>query len=155
MCIRDSVTLEDLIEELIGDIRDEYDVEGEQARTLRGGDIEVDGLLNLDEFAEQSGATLPDGPYETVAGFVMAALGHVPGLGESVEYDEHRLTVTALDNRRVARVRVTANPGVPAGLARPGGPGGPAGTIEPPSEESTPLPDWSHAGRTHLAADGK
>ena len=161
------VTLEDLIEELIGDIRDEYDVEGEQARTLRGGDIEVDGLLNLDEFAEQSGATLPDGPYETVAGFVMAALGHVPGLGESVEYDERRLIVTALDNRRVARVRVTANSGVPAGPARPGGPGGPAvpagpggpggpaGTIEPPSEEPTPLPDWSHAGRTHLAADGK
>ena len=61
------VTLEDLVEELIGDIRDEYDVE-ESPRELAGGQMEVDGLLNLDEFAEQTGVALPEGPYETVAG---------------------------------------------------------------------------------------
>ena len=101
------VTLEDLIEEVIGDIRDEYDDDAQAARTLRGGDREVDGLLNLDEFAEQIGATLPDGPYETVAGFVMNRLGHVPSLGDAVEHDGLRLKVSALDGRRVARVRVT------------------------------------------------
>ncbi len=101
------VTLEDLIEEVIGDIRDEYDVEDPTARTLRGGDKEVDGLLNLDEFAEQTGVTLPDGPYETVAGFMMNRLGHVPGAGDAVEHDGVRLKVAMLDGRRVARVRVT------------------------------------------------
>jgi putative hemolysin len=121
------VTLEDLIEEVIGEIRDEYDAGSEPTRTLRGGDIEVDGLLNLDEFAELTETSLPDGPYETVAGFVMARLGHVPELGESVEYEDSRLTVTVLDGRRVARVRVSANPvpdPTPAGSAAPPAPAG-------------------------------
>ena len=101
------VTLEDLIEEVVGDIRDEYDPAGGVARTLRGGDVEVDGLLNLDEFTEQTGVELPDGPYETVAGYVMNALGHVPKVGEAVEGPGVRLKVTAMDGRRVERVRVT------------------------------------------------
>jgi putative hemolysin len=100
------VTLEDLIEEVIGDIRDEYDVARPQARRLLTGEIEIDGLLNLDEFEEETGLRLPDGPYETAAGFVMAALGHLPELGESVEVEQVRLTVAALDGRRVARLRV-------------------------------------------------
>jgi len=75
---------------------------------LRGGDKEVDGLLNLDEFAEQTGVVLPDGPYETVAGFMMNRLGHVPTFGDAVEHNGVRLKVTALDGRRVARVRVTS-----------------------------------------------
>ena len=100
------VTLEDLIEEVIGDIRDEYDVDGDEALRLAGGEIEADGLLNLDEVHEQTGVRLPEGPYETLAGYVMAALGHLPRLGEAVEADGHRLTVTELDGRRVARVRV-------------------------------------------------
>ncbi len=101
------VTLEDLIEEVIGDIRDEYDPDDASARTLRDGDLEVDGLLNLDEFAEQTGVRIPDGPYETVAGFVMARLGHVPKLGEAVEIDGTRLKVAFLDGRRIERLRVT------------------------------------------------
>ena len=62
------VTLEDLVEELIGDIQDEYDEEASHPRQLHGGELEVDGLLNLDEFADQTGLELPEGPYETVAG---------------------------------------------------------------------------------------
>jgi putative hemolysin len=104
------VTLEDLIEEVIGDIRDEYDDPSDGALRLRGGEVEADGLLNLDEVEEQTGVTLPEGPYETLAGYVMAALGHVPKKGEAVEVDGHRLEVTELDGRRVARVRVTALP---------------------------------------------
>jgi putative hemolysin len=100
------VTLEDLVEELIGEIRDEYDVDEGQSRQLRGGELEVDGLLNLDEFAEQTGVELPEGPYETVAGYLLAALGHLPGEGESVEVSGRRLAVTQLDGRRIARVRV-------------------------------------------------
>jgi putative hemolysin len=101
------VTLEDLIEEVIGDIRDEYDAPDAGALRFRGGDLEADGLLNLDEVEEQTGVRLPEGPYETLAGYVMASLGHVPRVGEAVEVDGHRLEVTELDARRVARVRVT------------------------------------------------
>ena len=101
------ITLEDLIEELVGDIRDEYDAPGDEALRFKGGEIEADGLLNLDEVHEQTGVRLPEGPYETLAGFVMAALGHVPRVGEAVEADSHRLEVTELDARRISRVRVT------------------------------------------------
>ncbi len=116
------VTLEDLVEELIGDIQDEYDVEDDPSRRLRTGEIEVDGLMNLDDFAEQTGVELPDGPYETVAGFLLAALGHLPRTGESAELDGSRLTVTELDGRRIARVKITATgktppPVLPAGSA--------------------------------------
>jgi putative hemolysin len=101
------ITLEDLVEELIGDIRDEYDVEDAQARRLHGGAVEVDGLLNLDAFAAETGIVLPEGPYETVAGHIMATLGHVPRAGEVVEFGRHRFAVVEMDGRRVARVRVT------------------------------------------------
>jgi putative hemolysin len=101
------ITLEDLIEEVVGDIRDEYDAPEELALRLKSGALEVDGLLNLDEVEEQTGLRLPDGPYETLAGFVLAALGHVARQGEAVEAVGHRLEVTALDGRRISRVRVT------------------------------------------------
>jgi putative hemolysin len=100
------VTLEDLIEEVVGEIHDEYDEEDQQLRTLRGGDLEVDGLLNLEDFAEATGVTLPDGHYETAAGFVVASLGHLPRVGEAVQVDGARLTVTRVDGRRVERLRV-------------------------------------------------
>jgi putative hemolysin len=104
------VTLEDLIEELLGDIRDEYDPAVAGTRSIVGGDLEVDGLLNLDEFREATGVALPDGPYETAAGFVLQALGHLPSVGEVVEVAGVRLTVRALDGRRIERLRVTPAP---------------------------------------------
>jgi putative hemolysin len=104
------VTLEDLVEELIGDIQDEYDEEASHPRQLHGGELEVDGLLNLDEFAEQTGLELPEGPYETVAGYLLAALGHLPADGESAEVGGRKLTVTQMDGRRIARLRVSPAP---------------------------------------------
>jgi putative hemolysin len=101
------VTLEDLIEEVIGDIRDEYDEDITEARRLAGGEVEVDGKLNLDEIAELTGVELPEGPYATVAGFVMAELGRLPRTGDVVEHDNVRITVVRTDGRRVARVRLT------------------------------------------------
>lgn len=104
------VTLEDLVEELVGEIRDEYDQEesGFDA-TPSTGPVEVDGLLNADDFAELTGLQLPDGPYETVAGFMVAKLGHLPKIGDCVDLAERTLTVLALDGRRVARIAVTAH----------------------------------------------
>ncbi|MGH3345135.1 MAG: hemolysin family protein [Carbonactinosporaceae bacterium] len=116
------VTLEDLVEELVGDIRDEYDVARATSSRLRSGDMEVDGLLNLEDFHDETGIELPEGPYETVAGFLVARLGHLPSVGESVEVSGYRLTVTELDGRRISRVRL-------------GTPSGPAAVAEQPPAE--------------------
>ncbi|MER6943460.1 hemolysin family protein [Nonomuraea sp. NPDC000554] len=105
------VTLEDLVEELIGDIRDEYDLE-DHTVILTAGEIEIDGLTNLNDFVAETGLRLPDGPYETLGGFVMAMLGHVATLGETVEVSGFELTVTGLDGRRIARVRVKRRPAI-------------------------------------------
>ena len=78
---------------------------------LIDGEVEVDGRLNLDEFAESTGLELPEGPYETAGGFVMAALGRLPAVGDEVSYDGFQLAVTAVDGHRAAAVRVTP-PGV-------------------------------------------
>ena len=104
------VTMEDLVEEVVGDIRDEYDVdEGETTRHL-SGDIEVDGLLNLDDFEDETGVELTEGPYETVAGFLMSQLGRIPEAGDAVDHEGHRITVVLVDGRRVSRVRVSPLP---------------------------------------------
>jgi putative hemolysin len=121
------VTLEDLVEELIGDITDEYDTGQAAATRLPRGEVEVDGLLNLDEFAEQTGIELPEGPYETVAGYVLAALGELPTAGDSVKVPGYTIMVTEMDGRRIARLRVTPMPpavspgGTASGGTLPGG----------------------------------
>lgn len=107
------VTLEDLIEEIVGDITDEYDDEKTGSTVLGDGRIEVDGLLNLDDFAESTGLTLPSGPYETAAGFVLAKLGRIAREGDHVDVGDRRVSVTQLDGRRVARLRITASAAEP------------------------------------------
>ncbi|MEV7005651.1 hemolysin family protein [Streptosporangium sp. NPDC051022] len=99
------VTLEDLVEELIGDIRDEHDIKDKQV-VLPAGEVELDGLANLDVVAAETGIRLAEGPYETLAGFVMATLGHLPAMGERVEIPGFELVVTGMDGRRVSRVRI-------------------------------------------------
>ena len=102
------VTLEDLIEEVIGEIYDEYDAEvAAEEDAAADGPQEVDGLLNLEDFAEVTGLRLPDGPYETVAGYVLAELGRLPEVGDTVEVEGRTLTVLELDGRRIARLSVT------------------------------------------------
>jgi putative hemolysin len=98
------VTMEDLIEELVGEIEDEYD----PAAANREDTTEFDGLLNRDELAERSGVRLPEGPYETLAGFVQTNLGRVPEKGDEFEADGHRFSVVDMDGRRISRVRIAA-----------------------------------------------
>jgi putative hemolysin len=102
------VTLEDLIEEVIGEIYDEYDEDVADGGDERpDGPQEVDGLLNLDDFREVTGLQLPEGPYETVAGYVLAELGRLPVVGDTVEVEGRTLTVLELDGRRIARISVS------------------------------------------------
>jgi putative hemolysin len=124
------VTMEDLVEELIGDIRDEYDVDEAETTHHRGGDIEVDGLLNLDDFEDETSVELPEGPYETVAGYIMAQLGRIPEDGDYVDFDGHRMVVREVEGRRVSRVLVTVVPPLPVGSAEP------TVTAEPAEEET-------------------
>lgn len=108
------VTKEDLIEELVGDIEDEYDASPDPQLTgvvdVTAPQLDpaklVPGVLREDELAEQTGFRLPEGPYETLAGFVMARLGRIPVEGETVAYDGWEFTVTSVERRRVEQVRV-------------------------------------------------
>src|SRR4051794_35308578 len=107
-------TLEDLIEEGIGEIYDEYDAAvAPEGRQPPGGPREVDGLLNLDDFTQATGLGLPDGPYETAAGYVLAELGRLPEVGDTIEVEGRTITVQELDGRRIARLLVSA-PAEPA-----------------------------------------
>ncbi len=102
------VTLEDLVEQLVGDIHDEYDedVTSPEPQLLLAGEVDVDGLDNLAEFTEHSTIELPEGPYETVAGYLMAALGRLPRVGDVVAAPGADLEVMELDGRRASRIRV-------------------------------------------------
>jgi putative hemolysin len=107
------VTMEDLVEELVGDITDEYDVIGEE-RLGVPGDLVIEGLTTLDDFAEKTGLVLPEGPYDTLAGFFMARLGQLPSVGDAIslelasadpreeELAQVELRVSELDGRRAA-----------------------------------------------------
>ena len=102
------VTMEDLVEELIGDIKDEYDVDAMPRQPKVLGQVVVDGLLNLEDFEDETGVVLPDGPYETVAGFLVAALTRLPVVGDTVVEGDNEFRVVELDGRRVSRVSVTS-----------------------------------------------
>ncbi|MEO5662811.1 MAG: hemolysin family protein [Nocardioides sp.] len=95
------VTLEDLVEELVGEIRDEYDLE-EPATT--GDRSDIDGGASLEDFAEDTGIALRDGGYETVAGYVISLLGHIPTTGEQVGVEGGRLEVTEVVGHRITRL---------------------------------------------------
>lgn len=99
------VTLEDLVEELVGDIRDEYDTDDSEG-VISPADQVVDGLLNLEDFAESTNVELPDGPYETAAGFMAAELGRIPMVGDVVLTAGATLSVVEMDARRISRIRV-------------------------------------------------
>ena len=103
------VTMEDILEELVGEIEDEYD-----PADTHPDATEFDGLLHRDELTERTGIVLPEGPYETLAGFVQTALGRIPVAGDVVEEHGHRFTVVEMDGRRVAQVRIAPPTPVPA-----------------------------------------
>jgi putative hemolysin len=101
------VTLEDLVEEVVGDIRDEYD-DPEPAFDEVGAATVVDAGLTIEDFAEATGIALPDGDYETAAGYVIAQLGRLPDVGDGIDVGPTRLEVEEMDGRRVTRLAISA-----------------------------------------------
>ena len=106
------VTLEDVIEEIVGEVSDEHDRSRTTGRISTDGSWTVPGLWRPDEVRDRLGAPVPDGPaYETVGGYVMACLGRVPVVGDEVSVTGWSLRVDAMEGRRVDRLRFTPLPG--------------------------------------------
>jgi len=114
------VTIEDLVEELIGDIVDEFDEDVAQREPGQDSSVDLDGLMTLADVADEVGYELPEGPYDTLAGFVMATLGALPAVGDACEAvlpraqgdgsARFRLKVTELDGRRASRIELVRLP---------------------------------------------
>lgn len=100
------VTLEDIIEELLGEIVDEFDVEDPMIEPLPGGDVRVNARMALDEVNDLIHARLPEGDWDTIGGLLLSELGHVPAEGESVEVAGWQLTALRVQGRRIGRVRL-------------------------------------------------
>ncbi len=104
------VTLEDLIEELVGEIVDEFDVEDPMLEPLAGGGVRVNARLSVDELDELLHLDLPKGDWDTVGGLMLNLLGHPAAEGETVELEDHRLRAERVQGRRIGRVRITPLP---------------------------------------------
>ncbi len=101
------VTVEDLIEEIVGEIHDEYDDAAKPVQRLRDGSLVIDGALSIKDLAEQYGIVFPESPdYETVAGFVVAQLQRLPKGGDIVRFEDKKITVVDMEGRRIARVKL-------------------------------------------------
>ena len=100
------VTLEDLVEQILGEIQDEYDNEEELPSLPSGGQVEVDGLVSIEDLNEESGIAIDEGPYATLAGFIMHELGRLPELNDQLEVNGLVFTVLKMDGKRIERVRI-------------------------------------------------
>jgi CBS domain containing-hemolysin-like protein len=107
------VTLEDILEELVGDIEDEFDAAGHTVRRVGAGRHLVKGSLRVDRVPALFGEELPEGEYETVAGFVLDQLGHIPEPGEVVVNGRLELTVTRVEAVRIVEVAIRRLPDEP------------------------------------------
>ncbi|MEB3197288.1 MAG: hemolysin family protein [Candidatus Sericytochromatia bacterium] len=101
------VTIEDILEEIVGEIRDEYDAEEPtEIEVESDGTLFVDGRANIDDVSDKLGVQLPTDDFDTIGGFVVGLLGRAPALGEEVSWDGVRLRIEEVDHRRAARIRI-------------------------------------------------
>jgi putative hemolysin len=102
------VTLEDLVETLIGDIKDEYDDHSSEiASVSKSDDLDIDGLISLEDLAEEVGIEIPEGPYETLSGFIMHELGRIPVVGDRISISGGEITVQSLEGKRAGLLRLS------------------------------------------------
>jgi CBS domain containing-hemolysin-like protein len=108
------VTAEDAIEQLTGELEDEFDDPARPVLALASGALLIDGGANLRDLETQMQWSLPrDGGVETLAGFLLVRLGHIPRSGEWVDFGQRRLTVVEMAGRRISKVRVEPIPAMP------------------------------------------
>ena len=104
------VTMEDLLEAIVGSIQDEYDNEEEEVTRTDENTLDVDASVEPEELQEHIGVKLPQGDYETLGGFLLDRLGHIPTEQEVVEFENVTFTVLSMEDRRIDRVRVVVTP---------------------------------------------
>jgi len=104
------VTLEDCLEELVGEIVDEHDDEESEVQRFADGDYLVDGGMAISDLNELLGLSIPDDDWDTVGGFLFGTLEHVPTVGESIVHGGWRFNAAEVEGRRVRRVKVTLEP---------------------------------------------
>jgi CBS domain containing-hemolysin-like protein len=107
------VTLEDLLEEIVGEIADEYDVEQPAIERLADGSVRMRGSTPVDVVSEELGTELPDEEWDTVGGLVLNLLGHVPDEGEVVRFQELEFRTERVQGHRILSVRITRLPPAP------------------------------------------
>ncbi len=100
-------TLEDCLEELVGEIVDEHDEEDDSLRLLPNGDLLVDGSMSIGRLNDEISTKIPETEYDTIGGFIFGMLGRVPTVGDSVEHQGWKFSTEELDGRRVQKVRVS------------------------------------------------
>ena len=100
-------TLEDCLEELVGEIVDEHDEEDDSLRLLPNGDLLVDGSMSIGRLNDEISTNIPETEYDTIGGFIFGMLGRVPAVGDSVEHQGWKFSTEELDGRRVQKVRVS------------------------------------------------
>ena len=106
------VTLEDLLESIVGNIQDEYDQEDEEISIINDTTFEVDGITNIEEVEECTGKTFPEGDYDTIGGYIISVLGFLPQDGEmnEVQFQNVKFTVLNVEERRIGKVKVEILP---------------------------------------------
>jgi CBS domain containing-hemolysin-like protein len=104
------VTLEDLLEEIVGEIEDEFDVPDETVEHVDDDTIRIDGTFSIDDFNEQFATALPSEDYHTIAGFVFGELGRAPEPGDEIVYGRTSFHVDSTDGQRIDRLTVTFAP---------------------------------------------
>jgi len=128
------VTLEDLLEQIVGEIQDEYDWEERAVEKMRDGSLVVEGTLPAADLREAHQVPLPEGEFETVAGFMLEQLGSVPKGGEVVSLPGWRYTIVDVEKNRISKVKIERFPPIPA-------------TVVVPTEPSQPLSKSSSTTR--------
>lgn len=115
------ITREDILEELVGDIIDEYDEPVPITVSRRGDRFVLDGRTNLDELDDRLGLSLPEGPYETLAGFLLQRFGAIPDVGATIEHDGWRFEIISRDRLRIAEVGIRPPSSDPYAVTKPRG----------------------------------
>ncbi len=100
------VTLEDLLEEIVGEIKDEFDNEEKQIEILSDGSALVDARMSVSDVNEKLATSIPDGDYDTIGGFVLSLIGRLPMTGDKVRFEGLRMSVEKVQKRRITRIRI-------------------------------------------------
>ncbi len=106
------ITLEDILESIVGNIQDEYDDEDEEIAKINDTTFTVEGTTDIDEIDELIDADIPEGDYDTIGGFVISMLGYLPQDGDmdAVEFDNIKFTVLSVEDRRISKIRIDITP---------------------------------------------